>query len=430
MKQKLIVLSADALVHEDMAHFKTLPNFKKYLAGGACVEKVRSIYPTITYCCHATMASGVYPEKHGLAGNLQFIPGASPLPWHWFYDSLKFKESIFKSAKQAGLTTAAIYWPTTGNNPYIDYLIDEYWTQSPDDTIPDCYARSGSSPEIVDIIRSHMDGITLRKHPECDDFIIACTVDIIRKFDPDVIFIHPANIDDARHHTGVFSPAVTAAVEKTDEWIGKLMAAEEENGNSDITNFVLTSDHGQQNITRALNMNVFFADKGYIRTNPDGSLKDWDVYSLSGGMSALIYLRDKENKKLYNEVYEMLKAMAEEGLYGFTSVFTKAEFNALHLDGDFSFVLESDGYTSFGDKWTRPLVIDRNNSDDYRLGAATHGYLPENGPQPVFYAKGPGFKENVTLENGRLIDEAPTYAKLLGVEIPGTQGIAMEQLLK
>ena len=58
-RQKLIVLSADALVYEDLAYLETLPNFRKYLSGGCRIERVRSIYPTITYPCHATMATGV-----------------------------------------------------------------------------------------------------------------------------------------------------------------------------------------------------------------------------------------------------------------------------------------------------------------------------------------------------------------------------------
>ena len=135
-KQKLIVLSADAMVYEDLAYLETLPNFRKYLSGGCRIEKVRSIYPTITYACHATMASGVYPDKHGLSGNLNFVPGNLTPPWHWFYDELHFKENIFKSAKEAGYSTAAVYWPSTGGNPYIDYLIDEYWTQGPDTSWP------------------------------------------------------------------------------------------------------------------------------------------------------------------------------------------------------------------------------------------------------------------------------------------------------
>ena len=32
--KKLIVFSADAMVWEDVAYLRTLPNFQKYLAGG------------------------------------------------------------------------------------------------------------------------------------------------------------------------------------------------------------------------------------------------------------------------------------------------------------------------------------------------------------------------------------------------------------
>ena len=39
--KKLIVISADALVAEDMEYLETLPNFKKYLA--ECVKCIRFI---------------------------------------------------------------------------------------------------------------------------------------------------------------------------------------------------------------------------------------------------------------------------------------------------------------------------------------------------------------------------------------------------
>ena len=67
---------------------------------------------------------------------------------------------------------------------------------------------------------------------------------------------------------------------------------------------------------------------------------------------------------------------------------------------------------------------------DYRYGHATHGYLPEKGPQPVFYAKGPDFKEHVLLDHARLVDEAPTLAALLGVDFPNVQGVCLRELLR
>lgn len=63
-------------------------------------------------------------------------------------------------------------------------------------------------------------------------------------------------------------------------------------------------------------------------------------------------------------------------------------------------------------------------------GRATHGHLPEKGPQPVFAAKGPAFRDGAVLPSGRLVDEAPTLAAVLGLEIPGADGHPVRELLK
>lgn len=67
--QKLIVISADAMVEEDLEEFQNLPNYKRWLEGGSRVRKVRSIYPTVTYACHTTMATGNLPWRHGVVSN-------------------------------------------------------------------------------------------------------------------------------------------------------------------------------------------------------------------------------------------------------------------------------------------------------------------------------------------------------------------------
>ena len=44
--------------------------------------------------------------------------------------------------------------------------------------------------------------------------------------------------------------------------------------------------------------------------------------------------------------------MRDEGIYGISEVLTTEEAEARdHLGGDFSFVIESDGYTSFSEDW-------------------------------------------------------------------------------
>ncbi|MCL2834945.1 MAG: alkaline phosphatase family protein, partial [Treponema sp.] len=105
MKKRLFVFSADALVGEDLEYLKTLPNYKRYLAGGAEVKTVRSVYPTVTYPAHTTIATGAWPCTHGVAtGNQHFIPGNLAPPWFWFHDAVKIKD-IFDAAKIGGYST-------------------------------------------------------------------------------------------------------------------------------------------------------------------------------------------------------------------------------------------------------------------------------------------------------------------------------------
>ena len=164
--KKLIVISADALVAEDMEYLETLPTFKKYLAGGVGVRKVHSVYPTITYPCHTTMITGVYPDTHKVTGNLELHPGrTSDLPWKWDYKYNACKQDIFTEAKKAGYETAAVFWPVTGNHPAIDHLIDEYWIQSEEDTPEAAFRRMGSDEQMLRIVEKNSHGVKRPLHP-------------------------------------------------------------------------------------------------------------------------------------------------------------------------------------------------------------------------------------------------------------------------
>ena len=429
MRQKLIVLSADAMVYEDTAYFKTLPNHKKYLDGGAEIKRVRSIYPTVTYPVHVTQTTGAWPDKHGVVSNYEFHPGVLSPPWIWFRDSVKIQD-LFDVAKRAGLDTAGVFWPVTGNHPSINHLIAEYWTQMEGETLRDAFTRAGSNPHMLAIIEKNFKkGMVQRQHPGCDEFVINCACDVIRECKPDLIMIHPANIDDYRHKNGIFNDKVTSGVEETDKFIGRLMKAAEDAGTAKDTSLFIVSDHGQIDITRIINVNVALADYGLIRTNEKGQLRDWDAWSLSNGTSALVYLREPDNHRIYDKTYALLRHLRDEGIYGISRVFTEPEARSEErLGGDFSFVLETDGYTAVGDDWKRPIVKNFDLSD-YRFGKATHGYLPDKGPQPVLFAKGPGIKNGVVLEKRDIIDEAPTFAKILGLSLPDADGCAIDEIL-
>ncbi len=428
---KLIVISMDALVGEDLEYFRTLPNFRKYLAGGCECPAMRSIYPSVTYPCHVSMSTGCYPGRHGITSNLQFLPGHSePLPWQWFSKSIRVPD-LFTAAKQAGKTTAAVFWPVTGNHPDIDYLVDEYWSQGLDDTPMDAFARSGTSPEVLQAaVLPFVGELQERKHPSCDYFITRCASAILRTFRPDLLMIHPANIDAYRHQNGLFHEQVRRGIEECDVFLGRIAEAAIDAGVWENTNLVMVSDHGQINVCRSMNLNVFFAEQGLISVNSAGEVTDWEAWCQAWGASACVVLRNPSDRELYDKVYSLLLRLRDDGLYGFERVWTEEEaWEKEHLRGNFSFVLETDGYTTFGENWQRPMVRPCDNSD-YRAGTATHGHDPDKGPQPIFCAKGPAFRENVHLERGRLVDEAPTFAQLLGTSLPEADGQVMWEFLR
>ena len=428
---KIIVISSDAMVGEDLEYFKTLPNYKKYIEGGAEIKNVSSIYPSVTFPAHVTMMTGLYPDKHGVFSNMQLIPGSDPTPWQWNYDFIHGTD-IFRVAKAAGKTTAAVLWPVTAFNPAIDYHIADYWAQGGDDTNEKAFARAGANKEVIEIIRKneHLFKGVEREHPQRDEFGIACAADIVRKFAPDLLLVHPANIDAVRHENGVFGPHLMPAIEDLDRWLGMICEAAEEAGTLEDTNIFIVSDHGQQEVRRNIEINVLLAENGFIQIAEDGSISDWDAYCLSNGMSALIFLKDKNDKALFERVHTFLKDLLKEEVYGFSRVYTEEEARKEeHFGGEFSFVLETDGYTAFGDYYARPLVRELTNSD-YRFGKATHGYLPQNGPQPILLAKGPDIKNGIVLNGNHIVNEAPTYAKIWGLEISNADGKPITEILK
>ncbi len=438
MKNKLLVFSVDALVREDIAHLSTLANFKKHLRGASEVRRLRTVYPSVTYPAPVSIATGCYPDRHGLWTNFKFATENREDIWEWYHQSVKVPD-IFTAAKTRGYSTAAVFWPVTGCHPDIDYLVNEYWMPFPGDTLESSFRDVGSSDEVIAIIQRNARFLpdtyvktgkkNVARQPFIDNFLVACAADIIRSHGPDVMFVHNAYIDHARHKHGLFNDAVTDGLAKVDQWFGQLMSAVEDAGALADTNVVMMSDHGQMNLARVIKPNVFLADEGLIDVSPQGKVLDYRAYCFSNAMSTMVFLKDPGDRKTSRQVYALLKRMRDEGIYGFSEVFTRDEVKEKErLDGGFSFVLETDGYTSFSDSCVRP-VIQNMDVSDFRFGTATHGYLPDKGPQPVFVAKGPGFKEGAVLERRPIVDAAPTFAKLLGVPLTHADGAPMTELL-
>jgi predicted AlkP superfamily pyrophosphatase or phosphodiesterase len=305
MKKRLLVLSVDAMVFEDLAYLRTKPNFKKYIEGGSAVERVRSIYPTVTYPNHVSMITGCYPDKTGVFSNYKFTTDSKEDTWQWFSDCIKVKD-IFTAAKEKGYTTASIFWTCMGCHPDVDYLIDEYWMPKKTDTLESSFREAGSSPEVIEIIKKNAHLLpdtyvkTGRKnfmvHPYDDEFLVACAADIIRQFAPEVTFVHNGQIDGIRHTCGAFGDHLYSELDRVDKHIGQLCEALEDAGVLDRTDIFIVSDHGQMDIKRTIKLNALLADHGLVDVNEKGKCVDYRAYCLSNAMSSLVYLKDPADK--------------------------------------------------------------------------------------------------------------------------------------
>lgn len=424
----VIVISEDAMVFEDTETLKHLPNFGKIWDKAARVNRVRSIYPTITYPCHVSMMTGMYPDKHGVVNNERPIMCEKSSPWEFFASAVKVP-TLFDKAHEAGMKTACIFWPVCAQSPSIDYLLAEYWPQH-GESVRQSYIDAGASPDVIKIVDRYANLNVPRQHPEADNFITMCAADIIREFKPQLLMLHPANIDAYRHGTGVFSDKVTHGLHEIDVWLGDIMRACRDAGIYDDTDFFIVSDHGQLNISRSVSPNAMLAKHGLIDVDADGKITDWRAFCKSAALSSQVYLKDPSDKQAYDATYALLSDMCKAGIYGISRVYTAEEAEREeHLKGGFSFVLESDGFSSFSNDWKGPYVRTLDNSD-YRFGHATHGHQPDKGPQPTLIAFGPDINEGAVVERASIVDEPVTVAKVLGLDLGDTDGKVIEGILK
>lgn len=435
MEKHIIVVSIDAMVLEDLEYCRTLPAFSEILKDAALIERVQTIYPSLTHPVHGTLITGAAAGKTGAVNNSVFHPEVPERVDEWYNYLHQLRcETIFHAAKRAGLRSATTTWPmASGGQEVIDYLVPCVLT--PDlkgyEHCPvEAYRALGAQKEITDIIGQAIARYGYENtYPAIDERQIYCAVELIKRYRPHLLFTHPVCVDHARHVSGVFGPEVRPALEQVDKYLQRLLAAVREAGIAEQTSFVLLSDHGQINITRTVSPNVRLCEEGYITSDAQGRPTAFRAYVKSAGASAHVYLSDPADKALYGAVYRLLSQMAQEGTHGFERVYTTNEVCEKYgLYGDFSFVLETDGQTGFGE-WLQAPAVRGFDLSDYRFGRGTHGHEPCKGAQPFFVAKGPSFRAGVTLAQGSILNHAPTLAAALGLSLPQAEGHPVWEIL-
>ncbi|MBS8264010.1 alkaline phosphatase family protein [Mesobacillus boroniphilus] len=426
----LIVISFDCLSEHDVPLLRELPNFKAFIENSSFCTQVETIYPSVTYPCHATIVTGNFPNRHGIVNNTFIQPGRISPDWYWHRRHIK-GTTLYDEAKKAGMKTAALLWPVTAKAD-IDYNMPEIFANRPwHHQIP--VSLSNGSPRYQLEMNAKFGHIRNGlSQPELDDFVLESTVETIKTRKPELMLIHFVDLDSQRHMHGFSSEEALAALHRHDKRLGRIMEALKEAGIAENTTVAILGDHSALDESKVVKLNVLFKERGLIQTNASGKVTDWKAYCKSCDGSAYVYLKGQKDDATKNTVTNILVELLKDGSNGIEAAITGSEANAKGADGTAFRMLEAARGFYFSDAIEGDYIEEVTEQDarTKKYTFACHGYSPEKeGYHTVFFAAGKGIRPGISIKSMHLVDEGPTFARLLGLDLGDTDGSIIEGIL-
>lgn len=414
-KQRMYIISLDAFGASDLEYAKTLPNFKGLLERSARVEKVETVYPSLTYMAHTSIMTGVYPNKHGITNNTYLQPERLSPDWHWYAKDIQVP-TLFDAAHEKGYKTASFLWPVTGRSKSIDYNFTEIYPNRPWQNQIMVSLYSSSPKFILDLDRKYGH---LRKgiqQPELDEFLTAGILDTIETKNPDLMAIHYVELDSMRHKYGVHSPQARKAIEHMDENLGKIILKMKQKGIFEETVIAILGDHYQIDTHTVIHLNSLFRQLGWLTVGKKGEITDWNVVAKGADGSTYIYTKPGVHLP---EVRKAIESLAK----GIETVYTQVQAKQLGADSKCSFLVEAERGYLFKDD-----IGDLFETREYPRGA--HGFSPtKENYETMLLLSGPGINSKARIPFARLVDEGPTFLYAMGYEfVQPIDGVVLKEL--
>jgi len=216
-KPYVVLVSFDGFRHDYLSRYDT-PSFDRVAETGAGADALIPVYPSLTFPSHYSIATGLYPEHHGIVGNRFFDPARGE-EYHYrntarVQDGTWYGgEPIWVTAETQGMVTAAMLFVDT--EAAVGGVRPTFWTP---------YDARGSRRERVDQVISWLSLPPLAR--------------------PHLITLYFSAVDGAGHDAGPASPAVEDAVRQVDGALGRLLDGIGMLPIGDQVSIVLVSDHG------------------------------------------------------------------------------------------------------------------------------------------------------------------------------------------
>jgi arylsulfatase A-like enzyme len=424
--QHVLLVSIDGFAAYHLLNQQLLlPNIRALIDSGVWAESSETVFPSVTHPSHTTILTGVEPRVHGVLSNgmTNRKTGERFHPTNKAHKEIVKAATLFDAAKARGLRTAAFYWPETKDDPAIDFNIPEVFNQAHSADI------GAVKPEVLRELREA--GIPIDyffrwyggERSGAGDLILAeAAAYALRKYKPNLLAIHLVSTDEAQHTYGPHHYLSQAALTLADECVGTLRKAVEEAGIGSQTAFIITADHGFHSVHHEANIWPAFAKS---------PLAD-KVRLHGGGWSVSVELRQTFQKDTDGGALEAVFAQLRQANL-VRRVVPPEEMHALgqprfeesdYVAGHFLLIPEIDLH----------LIIDRHDESMERRPKKTpyhgHGYLPQHPRMyPSLVLSGAGIRRGATVGHVRNFDIAPTAARLLALELPGTAGRVLQEAL-
>ena len=369
-KPYLILISLDGFRWDYVDRFQP-PNLKKFIARGVQAESMIPSYPSKTFPNHYTIATGMYPDHHGLVDNSYFdqkknteysIGNRECVEDGTWYGGTP----IWVQAAKSGMVTASFFF--VGSEANVQGIRPSY------------YYRYDGSISNKKRVKQAIDWLKL---PE--------------KQRPHLLTMYFSDLDDVGHRQSPNNDEkIREALQKLDASLGRLFDGVEKTGLP--VNIIIVSDHGMSPIPVSQLLPIEQVEDGErYRTVNNGALAH--LYLKAGVDGEAIYRGLKSKEKNYT-VYRTQEVPF------FETPPTNPRWGDLLVVPDSGFYFVS-----------RRVMGLRKNAGPTEIGE--HGFDPNRREMhSIFYANGPAFKAGLTIGSFKNIHVYPVMCEILGLEIP------------
>ncbi|EGC31742.1 hypothetical protein DICPUDRAFT_57514 [Dictyostelium purpureum] len=387
-----IVISIDSFRAEYLERGLT-PNLQKFIDDNSFrAQYTTAQFPSKTFPNHYSIATGLYPEDHGIVSNHMYDQNTNKIfnaghpesldpSWWW-------GEPIWVTAKKSQIKTACYFWPGCGikiKGVYPELNIDPF-------------NQTVSSDEVFKQLYQWRDSADSKNTP------------------PTLTMAYVHEVDDAGHRYGPNSKEVNQSISSMDKSIGGLIDLLKASNLYNQTNIIFVSDHGMIEIPSSkyiyldaldpLISTKFFtpdaiSSKGFSNPSPIISIFPNDTrYSID-----YLYNELNRNKSEYVTFYKK-DDIPEEFFFN-----SKSNDRIPPLLG-----FAKPGYS---------IVVDKELLTPTPPELGNHGYDPSIVEMhSIFIARGPNIKSSgaednettTTLKSFKNIEIYNLLAKLIGVD--------------